>query len=179
MHWLNTVIGAKIVSPLTHWTLFPLSERKMHSWCSAWLQCLAAKSLCCGWSYCRDLVFQQKESEMVSLRGSCCKLSCLRRAGSLRAVSPVTANSSSSCFFTESTIVLLVCKAALTSLSLFQEVSLLSVEPVWGWCLIASCVFWIVLFACVLMQEDVNQKTHGNASQYIAHIAQSACIIYV
>lgn len=66
----------------------------------------------------------------------------------------------------------------LYSLSWFQIVLLLSVVSVWRCCLIASCVFWIVLFACVLMQ-DVNQKPHGNASQYIAHIAQSACIIYV
>lgn len=28
MHWLNTVIGAKIISPLIHWGLFFLSERK-------------------------------------------------------------------------------------------------------------------------------------------------------
>lgn len=98
MHWLNTVIGAKIISPLIHWALFFLSERKMYSWCSAWLWCLGAESLCHGWNYCRDLVFQQKESGMVPFRGGRCKLSCLRRAGSLRAVSPVTANSFSSQF---------------------------------------------------------------------------------
>lgn len=39
-----------------------------------------------------------KKSGMVSCRGGRCKLSCLRRAGSLRAVSPVTANSFSGQF---------------------------------------------------------------------------------
>lgn len=115
MHWLNTVIGARIVSPLIHWTLFLLSERKTCSWCSAWLWCLAAKSLCCGCKYCRDLVLQQKKSGMVSFKGGRCKLVCLRRAGSLRAVSPVTANSFSSrfllrpllcCWFAEQTLLL-------------------------------------------------------------------------
>lgn len=91
-------------------------ERKVCSWCSAWLWCLAARSLCCGLNYCGDLVFQQKEPGMVSFRGGCCKLSCLRRAGSLRAVSPVTANSFSSRFLLR---LLLCCWFAKQPLLLF------------------------------------------------------------
>lgn len=107
---------------LMHWPSLLLSEIKMCSWYSAWLWCLAPKSLCRGWNYCKDLAFQQKESGRVSFRGGCWaawegqaasgqylqQLQILLQVG----------------FFTKSAIVLLVCKTALTALSLFQEVSL-------------------------------------------------------